>query len=197
MKLRALLGLVDAGETFHFVDTETSGSSPANSRVIELATVSLRRGEVVGRFETLIDPGVSIPFWITRLTGITRKMLLGAPEPAAAYAAWEDYLLNTGTGPFVAHNAAFDWGFLTAEFARLGRPWPFSRPHCTVRLARHCLPQLRSRSLATLIEHFEIDVSARHRALADAEATAEIFQILLAQLRGEHPLLLPCDLPDG
>lgn len=182
MKLRDLLALVDSGTTFHFVDTETSGSSPANSRVIELATVSLRRGEVVGRFETLIDPGVPVPAWITRLTGITRRMLVGAPAPEDAYDAWLAYLAATGHGAFVAHNAPFDWGFLTAEFARIERPWPFERPHCTVRLARHCLPQLRSRSLASLIAHYGIHVPARHRALADAEATAEVFGHLIAHL---------------
>jgi DNA polymerase-3 subunit epsilon len=182
MKLRDLLALVDAGHTFHFVDTETSGSSPASSRVIELATVSVRRGEVVGRFETLIDPGVHVPSWITRLTGITGKMLVGAPAPIDAYAAWEDYLLEVGSGAFVAHNAPFDWGFLTREYQRLDRPWPFSQPHCTVRLARKCLPHLRSRSLASLIAYYEIAVPARHRALADAEATAEVFNRLIAQL---------------
>lgn len=187
MKLRDLLHMVDSGATLHFVDTETSGSSPANSRVIELATVSLRHGEVVGRFETLIDPGVPIPTWITRLTGITARMLVGAPAPERAYEDWLAYLQETGTGSFVAHNAPFDWGFLTSEFSRIDRPWPFERPHCTVRLARHCLPQLRSRSLSSLIEHFEIDVSARHRALADAEATAIVFNHLITQLRVASP----------
>ena len=184
MKLRDLLDLVDSGAIFHFVDTETSGSSPADARVIELATVSLCRGEVVGRFESLIDTGAHIPGWITRLTGITRRMLVGAPTPEVAYAAWDDFLARTGQGAFVAHNAAFDWGFLTAEYRRLEREWPFQRQHCTVRLARHCLPQLPSRSLATLIEHYGIEVDARHRALADAEATAEVFNRLIAQLRG-------------
>lgn len=179
--------MVDDGATFHFVDTETSGSRATDSRVIELATVSLRRGEVVGRFETLIDPGVRVPPWITRLTGITQRMLVGAPAPMDAFAAWEDYLEETGRGAFVAHNAPFDWGFLTTEFTRLDRPWPFDTPHCTVRLARRCLPQLRSRSLASLIEHYGIDVSARHRALADAEATAEVFNRLVAQLRAAAP----------
>ena len=184
MKLRELLDLVDSGHTFHFVDTETSGSSPASSRVIELATVSLRHGEVVGRFETLIDAGVPVPSWITRLTGITAKMLVGAPTPLDAYAGWEAYLATTGPGAFVAHNAPFDWGFLTHEYRRLDRPWPFQQPHCTVRLARKCLPHLRSRSLASLIQHYDIDVSARHRALADAEATAVVFNHLITQLRG-------------
>jgi DNA polymerase-3 subunit epsilon len=85
-------------------------------------------------------------------------------------------------GHFVAHNAPFDWGFLTAEFERDAREWPFAHRHCTVQLARHCLPTLPSRSLEALIGHYRIQVPARHRALADAEATADIFLRLLASL---------------
>jgi DNA polymerase III epsilon subunit-like protein len=74
---------------------------------------------------------------------------------------------------------------LQAEFQRAGRPWPFEKRHCTVAMARHCLPQLPSRSLENLIAHYRIVVPARHRALADAEATADIFLRLIQQLRGE------------
>lgn len=179
--LQALLAAVDAGDTFHIVDTETTGASPRTSRVIELATVSVRHGRIVDRFETLIDPGVPVPGWITRLTGISTRMLRGAPTPAEAYADWCAYL--GGEGHFVAHNAPFDWGFLTAEFARLERPWPFTSRHCTVQMARRCLPQLPSRSLESLIAHYDIRVDDRHRALADAEATAIVFERLLEQLR--------------
>ncbi|HEY9724548.1 MAG TPA: exonuclease domain-containing protein [Oscillatoriaceae cyanobacterium] len=176
-----LLDRVDAGDLFHIIDTETSGSSPRNSRVIERATDSVRGGRIVGRFETLIDPGVVVPSWITRLTGITTRMLKGAPKPDEAYARWCEYL--GGQGHFVAHNAPFDWGFLSAEFDRIERPWPFSGRYCTVQIARRCLPQLKSRSLESLIAHYRIETDARHRALADAEATAVVFGNLLEALR--------------
>lgn len=178
-----LLQAADADTTFHVVDTETTGSSARSARVIELATVTLRGGRVVDRFETLINPGVTVPSWITRLTGINTRMLEGAPSPAEAWALWLDYL-GAG-GHFVAHNAPFDWGFMQAELAREGQAWPFEKRHCTVAIARHCLPHLPSRSLESLIAHYRIAVPARHRALADAEATADIFLRLLAQLKGE------------
>ena len=182
--IQQLLSAIEQDATFHIVDTETTGSSARASRVIELATVSVRGGQVVGRFETLIDPGEAVPFWITKLTGINTRMLKGAPSPAEAWAAWQAYLGEGGH--FVAHNAPFDWGFLTAEFERDGRAWPFDKRHCTVQMARHCLPQLPSRSLESLIAHFRLEVDARHRALADAEATATVFLNLVEQLRRER-----------
>jgi DNA polymerase III epsilon subunit-like protein len=126
---------------------------------------------------------VFVPSWITSLTGIHTRMLKDAPGPTEAWARWLAYLGDDGH--FVAHNAPFDWGFLQAEFARDGRDWPFAERHCTVAMARHCLPQLPSRSLEALIKHYGIQVPARHRALADAEATADIFFKLMAQLQAE------------
>lgn len=181
--IQHLLKATASDATFHIVDTETTGSSARTSRVIELATVTVRSGRIIGRFETLIDPGVPVPSWITQLTGINTPMLKGAPAPSEAWARWIEYL--GGVGHFVAHNAPFDWGFLTAEFERDTRLWPFADRHCTVQMARHCLPQLASRSLESLIAHYRIAVPARHRALADAEATADIFLRLVAQLQLE------------
>lgn len=178
--LATLVRLADAGEVFHVTDVETTGLSPHDSRVIELATVTLRGGVIVDRFSTLIDPGVPIPGRITELTGISGAMLEGAPAPAVALRRWQDFL-GPG-GHFVAHNAGFDWGFLSAEFEREGLEWPFRRRFCTVELARHCLPELRRHKLEHLIAHFGIEVSDRHRALADVEATAEVFMRFVTQL---------------
>ena len=191
-----LLRLSAAGATLHVTDTETTGSSSRLGRVIEIATVSVRHGAVVGRFETLVDPGMPIPAMITDLTGITSAMLEGAPRPKEAIAAWDAYL--GGEGHFVAHNAPFDWAFLTAEYQRQGLAWPFEKRFCTVQLARTCLPALPSRSLDALIAYYGLQVDARHRALGDAEATAEVLIRLLAQLEAEpqapvwvQPSLLP------
>lgn len=175
-----LLAAYERGEAFHITDTETTGFKPPGARVIELATVSLRRGEVVDRFETFIDPGVFVPSRITEITGITTPMLRGAPKPPVALKRWLDYM--GGTGHFVAHNANFDWNFLKAECDMAGLAWPFGRSFCTVQLARHCLPRLRSHKLEELIAHYGIRVSDRHRALADVEATATVFLNLLSQL---------------
>jgi DNA polymerase III epsilon subunit family exonuclease len=177
----SLLALADQGEPFHIVDVETTGLSPGANRVIELATVTVKNGAIVDRFETLVDPGVEIPPFITQFTGIRPEMLEGAPTPDVAYRRWLDYL--GGSGHFVAHNAEFDWGFLTYELRRAELAWPFSQKTCTVKLSRHCLPQLRSHKLENLIRHFGIQVTDRHRALADVEATATVFLNFLEHLR--------------
>jgi DNA polymerase-3 subunit epsilon len=185
-----LLRLADEGETFHLVDTETTGLSPTSNRVIELATVTVQGGRIVDRFETLIDPGVSVPPRITQLTGISAPMLVGAPAPSEAYRRWQAYVAKR-PGHFVAHNARFDWDFLQAEFDRADLDWPFTRWTCTVRLARYCLPQLPKHGLESLIKHFGIRVGDRHRALADIEATAEVFAHCLAILRAKSGITPP------
>jgi DNA polymerase III epsilon subunit family exonuclease len=177
-----LLELADQGATFHITDTETTGLSAGTNRVIELATVSVRHGQIVDRFETFINPGVRVPARITEITGIRDAMLAGAPGPEAAFRAWRAYLGQGGH--FVAHNARFDWDFLHAEFGRAAIEWPFEQSICTVRLARHCLPRLPKHGLDALIAHYGIVVGDRHRALADVEATADIFLRLLDRLRG-------------
>lgn len=178
----SLVQLADRGATFHITDTETTGLSAGTNRVIELATVSVRNGRIVDRFETFINPGVRVPARITEITGIRDAMLEGAPGPEAAFRAWQAYLGEGGH--FVAHNARFDWDFLHAEFGRAALDWPFDASICTVRLARHCLPRLPKHGLDALIQHYGIVVGDRHRALADVEATAEIFLRLLDRLRG-------------
>lgn len=182
--LRPLLEGIEQGETFQITDTETTGSSAATCHVIELATVTVRGGQIVDRFSSLIDPGVHVPYWITGITGIDTEMLRGAPETAVVLDRWLSYL--DSQGQFVAHNAPFDLAFLSEEFRRWQRPWPFVGSLCTVRLARHCLPHLPSRSLGALIAHYGIEVGSRHRALADAEATAHVFLALVDQLRTQH-----------
>jgi DNA polymerase III epsilon subunit family exonuclease len=178
----SLVDLADRGATFHITDTETTGLSAGTNRVIELATVSVRDGRIVDRFETFINPGVRVPARITEITGIRDAMLEGAPRPEAAFRAWRAYLGQGGH--FVAHNARFDWDFLLAEFGRAELAWPFDQSICTVRLARHCLPRLPKHGLDALIAHYGIVVGDRHRALADVEATADIFLRLLDRLRG-------------
>jgi DNA polymerase III epsilon subunit-like protein len=171
---------------FHVIDTETTGHAPPASRVIEVACVSYVRGAAIDRFETLIDPGIPIPPFITRLTGISPGMVAGQPTSAEAIARFAAYLAPR-PGHFVAHNAAFDERFLRYEFARASQPWPFERRWCTVRLSRHCLPGLRRHNLDALIRHFELAHGPRHRAMGDVEATGQAFWRLVASLPQAGP----------
>lgn len=169
--------------TFVVVDTETTGTKAPTNRVIEIAAVKVRGGEVVGRFDQLIDPGCAVPRRITELTGISTAMVYGQPPMRQVMPRFLDFL---GDAVFVAHNAPFDQRFLDAELARLGRA-PLDNPVlCTLRLARRLLPGLRSKGLTGVSDHYGIRIAARHRALGDAEATAEVLTRFVSQLAYEH-----------
>lgn len=159
-------------EEFVVVDVETTGGSPgAGHRVTEIAAVRVAGGEVRESFSSLIDPGRPIPRMITSITGITNAMVAGAPR-FGEVAGQLGRLLEGRV--FTAHNAAFDWCFLSAEMERATGMFPAGRQLCTVRLARKLLPQLVSRSLDGVTAFYGVEVESRHRALDDAVATAKI-----------------------
>ena len=123
-----------------------------------------------------MNPQRHIPVFITRLTGISDAMV--AHEPTFAERI-DDIRELLGAGTFVAHNAAFDWAFVSAEIERAtGAPLTGDRV-CTVRLARKFLRHLPRRSLDMVCRHYGIGNGARHRALGDATATAEVLLRLL------------------
>ncbi len=170
-------------QTFTIVDVETTGYAPPQSRVIEISVIqaSLQDGVQVQQ-TSLINPGVPIPYKITQITGITQAMVDAAPSPDAV---WPTFLPLLQTGILTAHNLAFDYPFLRAEFANLNQA--FSRPAtqqlCTVLLSRQLLPELPSRSLPDLVKHFGFDVGRSHRAAADTLACWLLLEKLLAQLQ--------------
>jgi len=160
---------------FAVVDLETTGASAIYDRIVEVAVVRVEGGEIVDRYEQLVDPKVAIPPFITRLTGIDGRMLRGKPtfgEIAGNVRA------ALGDVPLVAHNASFDEAFLRHAFARIGQK--LTNPKlCTLRLARRLLPRLPTYRLDALTTYFGIRNRKRHRALGDAEATALVLARLL------------------
>ncbi|HET7772254.1 MAG TPA: exonuclease domain-containing protein [Burkholderiaceae bacterium] len=148
-----------------FLDLETTGMSPERERITEIGLVVVEGGEVRERWQTLVNPGKSIPPDISWFTGITNEMVRDAPEfEQVADALWA----RLQGALLVAHNARFDYGFLKAEFARLGRTY-ITKPLCTVKLSRTLDPEQRSHSLDALIERWGLGREARHRAMGDAE----------------------------
>lgn len=166
------------GTSYVVVDVETTGGRPqAGDRMTEIAAVVVRDGEIVDRFETLLNPDRPIPPFITQLTNITWSMVKDAPR----FGDVCERVLSLMEGHvFVAHNAAFDWRFVSAEVKRVTGRELDGRKLCTVRLARRVLPQLRRRSLDFVAAHYGIEIGARHRAMGDADATA---QALVRMLR--------------
>jgi DNA polymerase-3 subunit epsilon len=156
--------------SYTVVDVETTGTSPnRGDRITEIAAVRVENGEVRDVFETLINPERSIPPFVTALTSITWDMVKDAPR----FRDICDELLARMEGTvFVAHNASFDWRFVSAEVTRATGRLLEGRKLCTVRLARAVLPQLRRRSLDWVANHYGIVIEGRHRAGGDALATA-------------------------
>ncbi|MEM6395546.1 MAG: exonuclease domain-containing protein [Bacteroidota bacterium] len=160
---------------YAIVDVETTGGRATRHRLTEIGIVLFDGEKVVDRFESLINPQTYIPAGITELTGITQEMVEDAPK---FHEIAKRIVEMTQGAVFVAHNVSFDYEFLRNEFKRLG--YTFSRRKlCTVRLCRKTFPGLRSYSLGNLIKHFGLEVNARHRALADAEATTELLRMAL------------------
>jgi DNA polymerase-3 subunit epsilon len=169
--------------SFAVVDVETTGSRPeGGDRITEIAVVTVREGRIAGVYETLVNPERSIPPFITRLTNISWEMVC---DKAPFRDVCDDVLRVLEGHVFVAHNAAFDWRFVSAEVVRARGRELTGRRLCTVRLARRLLPQLRSRSLDWVARHYavEIEPGKRHRAAGDALATAHCLVRLLDDAR--------------
>jgi len=153
--------------TFCVVDLETTGGSPTDARITEIGAVAYRGGERLGVFQTLVNPGVPIPPFITHLTGIDDLTVAGAPPLPAVLPSFVEFARGA---VFVAHNARFDFAFLNVALERSGYdPLP-PPPVCTARLARRVVwPEVPNVRLPTLAEYFRTAVRPTHRALADAE----------------------------
>ncbi|HEY2373512.1 MAG TPA: exonuclease domain-containing protein [Gaiellaceae bacterium] len=166
------------------VDLETTGLRPGSSRICEIGAVKIAGFEVVEEFETLVDPRVPLGPVVSALTGLTDRQLRGAPQPAAAV---RDFLRFAGDSVLVAHNARFDLAFLDRETERLTGSRLAAPVVDTVALARRLLAgRVPRASLAQLAYFFGTSVQPCHRALPDAQATAEVLLALigLAQERG-------------
>ena len=168
-------------ESFVVVDVETTGSRPYDGdRVTEIAAVRVHRGVATPVFDTLVNPERSIPPAIVAITNITWEMVKDAPR----FADVCDQLLGVLEGHvFVAHNASFDWRFLSAEIERVTRRPLRGKRLCTVRMARRLVPQLGRRNLDALTMYYGIENGARHRAGGDAVATAHVLLKLLEAAR--------------
>ncbi|MGJ6981007.1 DEDD exonuclease domain-containing protein [Aestuariimicrobium soli] len=166
--------------TFVVVDLETTGGSDADS-ITEIGAVKVRGGEVIGEYQTLVNPSEAIPAMIAVLTGITNQMVTSAPRIEQVLPSFLQFI--TGS-VLVAHNAGFDVGFLKRATARHGHEWPGCAVVDTVALARQSLlkDEVPNCKLATLAAFFRTTTQPNHRALSDARATVEVLHGLLGRV---------------
>lgn len=170
---------------YAIIDIETTGGRSARDKITEIAIILYDGEKIIDTWETLIDPERTIPYNITKITGINDEMVVGKPK---FYEVAKKIVEMTKGTIFVAHNVNFDYGFIKDEFKRLGYTYT-RRLLCTVRLAKKSLPGFPSYALGNLIKMLDINVKARHRAMADAKATQELLEIILKNEVSEEQII--------
>ncbi|PLX99873.1 MAG: DNA polymerase III subunit epsilon [Desulfuromonas sp.] len=185
-------------QPFIVLDFETSGMSPQmGDRAIEVGAVRVERGEIVARFQSLMNPGFRVNAFIENYTGISNEMLAEAPGNAEVMSRFADFI--SADVPLVAHNASFDKRFLEHELRQLSLAHsnPFG---CSMLVARRIYPDAPNHKLGTLVAYKQLrNEGVFHRALADAEMTAHLWLQMLEDLRqgyafADIPFQLMCDL---
>ena len=170
--------------TFVVVDLETTGASvQAGCMITEIGAVKVRGGEILGEFQTLVNPHSEIPAFIAVLTGITNSMVAASPPIESALPAFLEFAQGC---VLVAHNAPFDIGFLKHFAAAQGRPWPGFEVLDTARLARRVITRddAPNCKLGSLAIAFGSATTPNHRALSDARATVDVLHGLMERLGG-------------
>ena len=165
---------------YSVIDVETTGGQPSNSKITDISIFVTNGYEVLDEFSSLVNPNMPIPEFITQLTGIDDDMVSEAPLFEEIARKIIEITENT---TFVAHNVNFDFGMVSGEFERLGYSYEREKL-CTVRLARKYIPGHRSYSLGNICGELGIPINGRHRARGDAEATVELFNIIMNASEG-------------
>ncbi len=178
---------------FVVADVETTGGTSGEHRIIELGYCVIEGGVIVQRVTSLVNPHQPIPEFITRMTGISDEMVASAPDEEEVIGGIARELLDERT-VFVAHNVGFDWGFVKRAIIRAGEPLGDVTQLCTCKLSRRLSTGLARHDLGSVASYYGVDITARHRALGDAEATAEALVLMIERARNEHDARSLADL---
>ncbi len=167
---------------FTAFDLETTGLFPGAHRIVEIGAVSFGADGVLGSFQILVNPQTPMPEEAGRINGITDDMLAGQPLISEALPRFLSFL--GGSYP-VAHNAAFDVGFVCADLARFGLEAPDTPIFDTRIMAKSAFPGRFSYSLGALRRELGLATDGAHRALADAKVCRELFLLCAERLAAE------------
>lgn len=163
--------------TFCVIDFETTGGSPTECSITEVGAVKVRGGEVIGTFQTLVNPGSAIPPNITLITGITDQLVMRAPEMSTVLPSLLEFI---GGSVIVAHNLRFDMGFLKNAIRRHGGPMIGNSQLDTLALSRRLLAgEVPNHKLGDLARRLRLPHQPTHRALEDAWATVDLLHYLI------------------
>lgn len=161
---------------YTIIDIETTGGNNKTGRITEIAAFLHDGHKLIDTFSTLINPGIPIPPFIKKLTGISNEMVADAPTFEEIAAELDRFTANA---IFVAHNVNFDYSFIKEEFRRIGKDFK-RKTLCTVRLSRLSFPGLESYSLGKITKQLNIKLENAHRAEADARATMTLFEKIIS-----------------
>ncbi|AMM92492.1 DNA polymerase III PolC [Peribacillus simplex] len=170
----AHIPLADA--TYVVFDVETTGLSAVYDTIIEFAAVKIRDGDIIDRFESFANPHHPLSNTTIDLTGITDDLVENAPEVSEVLEKFKNW---AGDAILVAHNAAFDMGFLNIGYKNMGYPKASNPVLDTLELGRFLYPEFKNHRLNTLCKKFDIDLTQHHRAIYDAEATGYLMLKML------------------
>ena len=164
---------------FVALDVETTGTLSYTDHIVELAAICFSNGKVTNKFSTLINPGVSMPEEASRVNGITDEMLKNQPVISDVLKNFSDFC---GNSPLVAHNAIFDFQFLSQALEKNYCIAPQGPLLDTYALSKKVFPGLSNYKLSTLVEYLKIPVSHFHRAEQDAWACGQVFCSILKKI---------------
>ena len=168
-------------ETYVVFDIETTGFSPVKNRIIEIGAVKVEKGEITDRYSAFVNPDVPIPFEIEKLTGINDNMVVDAPFIEEIL---PQFLAFCDDAVLVAHNANFDMSFIMENAKRLNLEREFTYVD-TLGMARVLLPNQSKHTLDATAKTLGVSLENHHRAVDDAQATAEIFVKFIPMLKKE------------
>jgi DNA polymerase-3 subunit epsilon len=167
-------------ELFCIVDIETNGSKPINSQIIEIGAIKMKGSQIVDRFESFCFSDF-VPEYVTKVTNITKKDLVGAP---AMKDVLKEFRLFLGDALFVAHNVEFDYNFISAMFSKNSLGVLTNRKLCTIDLAKKTI-ESEKYGLEFLNAYLEINTEVSHRAYADALTAAKLLEICFKNVPSE------------
>lgn len=170
------------------LDLETTGLSPKHDKIIEIGAVKIIDGEIVDNFSEFVDPGRKLTDNITALTGISQKDLEGAKAPSEVIPGLLEFI---GELPLLGHRILFDYSFVKQEAVNLKLSFEKEAAD-TLKISRACFPELPSKKLTDMCEHYCIEYRA-HRALNDAEATAKLYEYLKRDFSDKYPKIFEAE----
>ena len=167
-------------EEFVVFDIETTGLNSHTNKIIEIGAVKIKAGRIIDRYSQLINPGISIPYYITEITSITNEQVANQPKIDEVIGKFVDFI---GDAVLVAHNAPFDMGFIKRDIKEYLNIDLENSVIDTLQMARDLFPDFKKYGLGDLNKSLGLALEKHHRAVDDSQATANMFIIFLEKYK--------------